>query len=107
MKRTFPSWYSDGCGAKSSQDYYEFIGEWGHVLSDITSYKGNHPGEIDRCFWGALGDKNFLYKAPQARYKAFLLSDDDWWQSKTALSRCYETINNSGERLVVVRLKDL
>lgn len=82
------------------------IGEWGHVLSDVTSYKGSHPGEIDRCFWGALGDKNFLSKAPQARYKAFMLSDLDSCQSNKALSRCYETIHTSGERLVVVRLND-
>ena len=106
LKRTFPFWYSDGCGKKSSLDYYEFIGEWGHLLSGVTSYNGSHPGEIDRCFWGALGDNNFLYKASQARYKAFMLSDGDLRQINKALIRCYETINASGERLVVVRLND-
>ena len=106
LKRTFPLWYSHGCGEKTSHDYYDFIGEWGHVLSDVTSYEGSNPGEIDRCFWGAVGENNFLHKAPQARYKSFMLSDRDSCQSNNALRRCYETIDASGQRLVVVRLND-
>lgn len=104
FRRTFPQWFSQGRGQKSSNDYSAFVGEWGHVLNDATSFKGKYAGEIDRCFWGALGEQNYLSKAPQSRFRSFMLRREELSQSDDALSRCYDTINASGDHLAVVRL---
>ena len=104
FRRAFPLWFSQGRGLKSSKDYYAFVGEWSHVLNEVTSFRGKYPGEIDRCFWGALGEQNFLCKALQSRFKSFMLWGEELSPSDGSLSRCYDTINASGDHLATVRL---
>lgn len=90
LRRTFRRWFSEGCGQKLSKGYYAFIGECGHVLEDVTSSRGHYPGEIDRCFWGALGEQNFLHKMPQSRFKSFMLEEEGPSQYIQPLLRYYQ-----------------
>jgi hypothetical protein len=88
------------------RDYRFFVGEWGHLLDLFTHINGDYPGEIDRCFWGALGPRNFLHKG-QSRYKSFMfLSSDDELHGEAPV-RYYDGINETGTRLVVLKLENL
>lgn len=86
-------------------EYRYFVREWAGLLrlgvTDATSH-----GEIQQCFWGALGETNFLYKHGAAieSNTSFLLdldtSHDEDSQEKDK-SYFYDTITDDGNRLAV------
>lgn len=86
-KRVFPRWFSThssvGCGNYIT-DYAHFVNEWRHLLNFgscdcdecgdvIHAAVEAYAGEIDRCFWGALGARNFL-SSNHERYHSFGLT---------------------------------
>ncbi|KAI1264055.1 hypothetical protein F5Y18DRAFT_392388 [Xylariaceae sp. FL1019] len=74
LTRMFPTWFTDRfeAGKQLRRQYEEAICEWGYLLDKVSSVKGAHPSEIDRCLWGSLSKSNFLHKLP-ARHKCLSL----------------------------------
>ena len=102
----FPIWLASNCNRALERNYRFFVGEWGYLLDKFTSVGGRYPGEIDRCFWVALGSQNFLQKGP-CRYKTFAFMDDDDMTYDEAPVRYYDGIDETGNRLVVLKLENL
>ena len=75
-KRVLPSWFAETpTGSAVESGYWELIGEWGHLLRQGILWAAN--GEIDRCFWGALGPINYLSKAKGLeRYPSFMFMEE-------------------------------
>ncbi|KAG8530799.1 uncharacterized protein KY384_004156 [Bacidia gigantensis] len=101
-RRVFPTWLSERCGHSMEQQYQFFVAQWGNVLNSVTSMYGDHPGEIDRCFWNALGTQNFLHDS-QSRYKNFAFTPEIQRDQQIPI-RYFEGINEIGNRVVVVTL---
>jgi hypothetical protein len=70
-KRSLPLWMKDN---PLYQQYFSFTAEWGELLQRGIYLQ--FQGEIDRCFWAALGENHFLAKH-QSRYKNYILQDKD------------------------------
>ncbi|PYI00733.1 hypothetical protein BO78DRAFT_434188 [Aspergillus sclerotiicarbonarius CBS 121057] len=103
IKRVFPHWLYDNCHEAFAKDYGVLVGEWGPLLDDETSFMGTHKGEIDRCFFGALGSHNYLHKGP-SRYKSLMFSTND---EPTKPMRCFEGVDETGQSLTVLKLLKL
>ncbi|KUI71954.1 hypothetical protein VM1G_07420 [Cytospora mali] len=105
MKRNIPEWFRK-CdeGRLLVADYEIFISEWSKFLQmGVTNYMN---GEIERCLWGALGQRNFLWKfgSEAEQNKSYLLGDIP---ASTTIrnDQCfYETICGDGKRVSVWRL---
>ncbi|KAH7364600.1 hypothetical protein BKA65DRAFT_141598 [Rhexocercosporidium sp. MPI-PUGE-AT-0058] len=67
VRKTLPNWMPLHENSLHRQ-YLEFQGEWCDLLQCGQSRQFN--GELDRCFWGALGSNNFLSNS-NCRYKTF------------------------------------
>lgn len=67
IRRTLPIWMLHNEDGLHSQ-YKDWQGEWCELLQCGQSRQFN--GEIDRCFWGALGSSNFLSRNA-GRYQSF------------------------------------
>lgn len=70
-KRSLPLWMKE---VPLFQQYFSFTAEWGELLQ--RGIYAQFQGEIDRCFWTALGEYHFLAKH-QSRYKNSILGDKD------------------------------
>lgn len=102
----FPAWLASNCNKQLENQYSNFVGEWNHVLDQITNIGGRYPGEIDRIFWASLGPKNFLHQG-QSRYKSFTFqTTDEEFDSETPC-RYYDGIDSSGQNMVVLKLENL
>lgn len=66
---------------------------------------GSHEGEIDRCFFGALGSDNVLHKGP-SRYKSVKFLENEG-KTIQAPMRCFDAINANGTQLRVVKMEKL
>ena len=86
--------------------YRNFVGEWGHVLDQVTNITGRYPGEIDRIFWGALGSEHFLQKG-KGRYRSFMFQATEENDRLDMPSRFYDGIDPSGQSMVVLKLDNL
>lgn len=58
LKKNLPDWFREETGSAISSDYYQFLAEWGSFLQQGITASLN--GEIDRCFWQALGPNNYF-----------------------------------------------
>ncbi|KAJ5970417.1 uncharacterized protein N7479_000335 [Penicillium vulpinum] len=105
IKRVFPYWLESNCDEAFARDYGAFVGEWGPLLDGETSFMGAYQGEIDRCFFGALGSHNYLNKGP-SRYKSLMFSADDDSHIETPI-RCFEGVDETGKLLTVLKLVKL
>ncbi|KAJ0413954.1 hypothetical protein BJY00DRAFT_319313 [Aspergillus carlsbadensis] len=108
FRRVFPHWLDDNCTDPFTSNYGSFVGEWGYLLEEQTRLEKACEGEIDRCFFGALGSGNFLHRGP-SRYKALKLSqhagaDGEAVQTPT---RCFDGIDETGTRLRIIKLEAL
>ncbi|PWY68963.1 hypothetical protein BO94DRAFT_299499 [Aspergillus sclerotioniger CBS 115572] len=101
IKRVFPHWLDQNSNETFSADYGTFVGEWGPLLDGQTSLMDPHRGEIDRCFFGALGSDNHLHKGP-SRYKSLLFSSTD--DASMNPIRCFEGVDETGKWLTVMKL---
>ncbi|KAF8526673.1 hypothetical protein BU17DRAFT_40385 [Hysterangium stoloniferum] len=100
----FPKWFS-----KASEDdnlwrnYRVFMHDWRYLLQCGSC---EHPkchclpytGEIDRCFWGALGSQNFMSKFT-GRYVSFVFQSE-----YSPSSQLYEGVSQTGDQLELIRL---
>ncbi|ETS80814.1 hypothetical protein PFICI_08343 [Pestalotiopsis fici W106-1] len=89
-------------------DYQAFLEEWTNFLhSGIL--RPPRSGDIDDCFWGALGHNNFLHTHGTRieRNKSFLLEFDLGIAAQDQASGSYdfqETISDDGGRIAVLRV---
>ncbi|KAF8522856.1 hypothetical protein JB92DRAFT_3110440 [Gautieria morchelliformis] len=103
LLRVFPKWFTSQTedqsipsnqGAKLSKDYRRFVHDWRHLLSCET-------GEIDRCWWTALGPPNFLSRW-HGRYTSFIyLAHEDAHHGSL---RDYDGVSTSSDQLKRLRL---
>ncbi|KAF8532084.1 hypothetical protein JB92DRAFT_3104133 [Gautieria morchelliformis] len=98
--RVFPQWFTKDQsipskqGAKLCRDYHRFVHDWRHLLA-------GEVGEIDRCWWAALGPRNFLSRW-HGRYTSFIYQADEdahhgSWQD-------YDGVSMSSDQLKRLRL---
>lgn len=71
-----PTWFADTTAGRAIEyGFREFLDEWGHLLKQGVLWAAN--GEIDRCFWGALGPLNGLSQAKELeRYPSFMMMEE-------------------------------
>ncbi|KAK0504200.1 hypothetical protein EDD18DRAFT_1132392 [Armillaria luteobubalina] len=112
LRRVLPEWLkeSEDQGFKALwQNYRLFLREWRRFLYCM---KCNNPecnlslyaGQVDRCWWGALGPSNFLSKLP-GRYTSFAFKEIgdrvvDWEKDHLCEGICI-----SGNSLKILRLE--
>ena len=106
LRRVFPIWFIHRTSQMPqnthlSQDYRHFIHEWYHFLqcgccNNIFCERSMFVGEIDRCFFGALGESNFMAKM-QSRYLSFQFSTTETRMMNPARQQYYEGYSACGE----------
>jgi hypothetical protein len=96
MKKNLPDWLSEECGDYMDQ-YLLFIAEWGNFLQyGVTSHLN---GELDRCFWGTLGEHHFLYRTHKVeRYPSFSLVENESHVPLRKVCVLYK-VNSKGTKL--------
>ncbi|KAL3486886.1 hypothetical protein BJX62DRAFT_246493 [Aspergillus germanicus] len=108
FRRVFPHWLDDNCADAFTSSYGSFVGEWGYLLNEQTRLEKAFEGQIDRCFFGALGSDNFLHKGP-SKYKSLKFSQRGTGgrEATWTPTRCFDGIDETGTRLRVVKLEAL
>lgn len=101
----FPHWLEHSCTDAFGSNYESFLNEWGFFLNEETGLDGVHSGEIDRCFFGALGGDNVLHKGP-SRYKSVKLLENECKAVQSPI-RCFDAVDVSGAKLRVVKMEEL
>ena len=105
MKKILPACAKDISDAQILPQFNDFLYEWSEFLQlGLTS---EFNGEIDRCFWGALGPEHFL-RLGQERYHSFHFASP-----QTASDASYSTENvcffhsltPDGQELVLCRVQ--
>ncbi|KAI0164352.1 hypothetical protein GGR52DRAFT_116690 [Hypoxylon sp. FL1284] len=92
-----------------AHDYRQFIKEWSEFLQLGVTNARLH-GAIQHCFWGALGETNFLWKHGSGieSNASFLLdfdaSQDDNEAQESGTSYYYDMISEDGRRLAVWKI---
>ncbi|RDH36433.1 hypothetical protein BDQ94DRAFT_167335 [Aspergillus welwitschiae] len=104
IRRVFPHWLDDNCNEPFAKDYGSFVGEWGPLLDRETSVTGAFPGEIDRCFFGALGPNNYLHKG-LSRYRSLMFTAEA--EPHDPPIRYFEGVDETGTCLTVVKLESI
>ncbi|KAL2857204.1 hypothetical protein BJY01DRAFT_262670 [Aspergillus pseudoustus] len=105
FRRVFPHWLDDNCTETFTSNYGSFVGEWGYLLEDQTRLEKPLEGEIDRCFFGALGQDNFLHNGP-SRYKSLKFREQADEGTEPQI-RCFCGVDETGTRIRVVNLEEL
>jgi hypothetical protein len=105
IKRVFPAWLGAQCNQTVEDDYRLFSSDWGYLLDEVTGLRSSHIGEVDRCFFGALGFDNFLAKGP-SRYTSFQIRDDEE-QRQSLVIRYFEAIDERGLEMIVLGLQEM
>ncbi|KIJ50943.1 hypothetical protein M422DRAFT_27066 [Sphaerobolus stellatus SS14] len=111
LRRIFPMWFTHSYQQDPScnlwEEYRLFLHEWQYFLQCWTCGEPSctflhHAGQIDRCFWGALGTDNFMSKFP-GRYRCFTFQNKAQDIPKSGI--CYEGISHFGTEMRLLRLK--
>ncbi|KAK8183689.1 uncharacterized protein BKA78DRAFT_299707 [Phyllosticta capitalensis] len=85
VRKVFPDWFAPKDakvhGFPVRLNYHDFIDEWSHYLKcgcceNPDCLRWQFAGEVDRCFFGALGPNNFMSRL-RSRYVSFQLSSMD------------------------------
>ena len=110
LRRVFPIWLSMGSreGHVLWIAYRQFLHEWKNFLScgncdDPKCMIKPYAGELDRCWWSALGSQNFLSRV-NGRYTSFRFQASDLFSNKGKHLQCYEGVNELGTEVKVLRL---
>jgi hypothetical protein len=93
-RRTLPNWMR---GSELSRQYLNFTSEWGELLRRGLSTEFN--GEVDRCFWKALGALNFL-SHNNSRYQSFNFSQSASLEDKGSICRVQQ-MSSDGKNLTL------
>ncbi|KAH8724358.1 hypothetical protein GQ44DRAFT_750370 [Phaeosphaeriaceae sp. PMI808] len=104
IKRVFPSWLGANCVETLENDYRLFISDWGYLLDEITTLNSSFSGEIDRCFFGALGPDNFLHSGP-SRYTSYQISNG-MVSDEGSTARYFDAINEIGTEMIIIIQKE-
>ncbi|KAF8522855.1 hypothetical protein JB92DRAFT_2886428 [Gautieria morchelliformis] len=103
LVRVFPKWFTEDQsilskqGVKLWKDYCRFVHDWGHLLD---CEKGE-VGQIDRCWWAALGPRNFLSRW-HGRYTSFIYQADV--DANHGIWQDYDGVSMSSDQLKRLRL---
>lgn len=107
LRRMFPAWFVAGtpAGLKLWRDFREFVHEWKFLLhcprfDNPTSETLPYTGELDRCWWTALGPQNFLSKL-KCKYTTFRFESED---QVIGSPQCFEGVGAEGRELVTLIL---
>lgn len=110
LRRVFPIWLSMGSeeGRALWIAYRHFLHEWKFFLScrncdDENGVIGLCAGELDRCWWSALGPQNFLSRV-NGRYTSFRFQASDSYTNKGKNLQCFEGVNHLGTVVKVLHL---
>jgi len=98
LKRVFPDWFL-GANPIYKTNYQHFWYEWRLLLNCMSSGSETGPirecaGEIDRCWWAALGAHNFLSKM-HSRYTSFRFQTDNKLDPRR--QKTFEGVMTSGD----------
>ncbi|KAK0441847.1 hypothetical protein EV421DRAFT_1952359 [Armillaria borealis] len=112
LRRVLPQWFiesEDTSFRLLLQNYRLFLREWRYFLRGHCDDPGctmlRYDGQVDRCWWAALGPRNFLSRM-QGRYTSFAFKVDgndaaaEW--EKNILC---ENVCMSGTSVKILRLK--
>ena len=101
-----PEWFNSKHGpAKEYMKHYKAaLREWGYLFRDICRLQGSWPGEIDRCFWTALGKRSFLHKIP-SRFKSYAILDHKGHAQSPNVVTLLDTPSQCGTDLVVTKIE--
>lgn len=109
LRRMFPAWFSGnhGTGNKLWRNFRAFMHEWRYFLECGSCAHPScvmlpYAGQIDRCFWNALGPNHFLSNLP-GRYRSFVLQNTKL-PDDHPLCQMYEGISVSGTEVLMMRL---
>lgn len=111
LVRVFPAWLINGPAFTNERrlwaSYRRLIHDWRHFLActncdDPKCLFVRCSGEIDRCWFGALGSRNFL-SALKGRYRSFCFEREGSVTAEPGPS--FEGITPTGDRMKVLRLK--
>ncbi|KAJ4480945.1 hypothetical protein J3R30DRAFT_3287851 [Lentinula aciculospora] len=112
LVRVFPLWLINGSEVTNERrlwaSYRRFIHDWRHLLSCANCKRpgcvfSRCAGEIDRCWWGALGPRNFLSKL-EGRYRSFSFQREGSVTTEPGPS--FEGITPEGDKMKILRLND-
>lgn len=109
LRRIFPDWFNGGeLQTDFRQDYSSFWNEWEHLLNCGSSDSVYDPvvlpyhGELDRCWWGALGPSNFLSQMT-SRYFTYSYQSDT--SSSLDTDATFQAVGVCRSGVRVLRLK--
>ena len=107
VRRLFPSWFAGHHGdGKLWKDFRAFLHEWRYLLECGSCENPKcrllpYAGEIDRCFWRALGSHNFMSRL-EGRYTSFTFQSEKVADDPSG--QCYEGVSVSGDEVRLLRL---
>ena len=105
MKKILPACAKDISDAQILPQFNDFLYEWSEFLQlGLTS---EFNGEIDRCFWRALGPEHFL-RLGQERYHSFHFASPQTTSDASASTQnfCFfHSLTPDGQELVLCRVQ--
>ena len=104
LGRILPTWLADTTTGRAVESgFREFLDEWGHLLRQGVLWAAN--GEIDRCFWGALGPLNCLSQAKELeRYPSFMMMEETA-SSERHNTQYFHAVSPDGTQLMLAVLE--
>ncbi|KAJ6623171.1 hypothetical protein B0H10DRAFT_825470 [Mycena sp. CBHHK59/15] len=110
LRRVFPAWFVLGtpAGMRLWQSFRGFLHDWKYFLhrpryEDPGCVTLPYTGELDRCWWTALGPENFLSKL-KCRYTTFRFQKGDGADPANG-GQCVDGVGAEGKELRILRLK--
>lgn len=96
FRRVFPDWFAKTeRGQQLWSNYLRYLHDWKSLLC-------TRSGEINRCWWGALGLHNFLSRH-KGRYKTFCLQPEG--EGKLFEGPMFQAFSLSGDEMKVLRMR--
>lgn len=109
-KRVFPDWFVmwSPDGMAFLKDYHRLWYDWQRILNcgtcvdpNCTCVAKRYAGEIDRCWWAALGPQNFLSKM-KGRYSSFRFQAEPVDPGRKPT---FEGVSPRGDEVRILRLQ--
>ena len=103
LQNTIPGWAPDldDEHTKFRPQLHDYLQEWiGLLQLGLTS---TYHGEIDRCFWNALGPRNFLH-SNEERYKSFEFTPEGGDKETKSSPCCFHGMAANGSSILVVKV---
>ena len=105
MKKILPACAKDISDAQILPQFNDFLYEWSEFLQlGLTS---EFNGEIDRCFWRALGPEHFL-RLGQERYHSFHFASPQMTSDASSSTQnfcLFHSLTPDGQELVLCRVQ--